>query len=411
MISLESYRKFLVVFAVAIFYTSVCDFTEPYGFNALKWIMVMGALTAPLLLHAVFENAYRLQPLIVWGLGYLMISIIWYFPAVQDDLAYRQLRLRFLSVIFLFLMLFIMNRPAEQRLARLCIAAGVLFGTALNVYEQFHPMTFSTVPGRSSGLYSNINQSGAALMLGMIVSQPALPKKLRLPFSLIAAVGIVTTFSRAAILGWIVVMGFWAIRGGLNVGQISRVLVTLALLFAFFTSSYWQGIQTKLEERGALNANVIERLHFFSQGDTADASAQEREAVAADAMSLFKQKPLLGWGTGAGTGRNLENYQVGPHNVYLAMMIDHGFLGALLLPLLLLATIWGCRKTLFDVAAPFVLFAALWGFFSHNVFEERYILLTVALVGAMIVSERRAAAPARAAIPAPAAPRPAGAFA
>src|SRR6476469_3349539 len=99
MINLEWYRKFLVFFAVAIFYTSFCDYTEHhYSFNPLKWMMIMGALTAPALLHAVMENKYRLQPLIVWGLGYLLVTIVWYFPAMQDDSDYRQLRLRFLSV-------------------------------------------------------------------------------------------------------------------------------------------------------------------------------------------------------------------------------------------------------------------------------------------------------------------------
>lgn len=401
MISLAWYRKFLVLFAVGIFYTSFADFTETHGVNALTWIMLMGALTAPVLLHAAFTSRYQWQPLIVWALGYLLISIVWYFPALQDASAYRQLRLRFLSMIFMCLMLFVFNRPEEQRFARYCVAAGVLVGVSTNIYELFHPMTFSPTPGRSMGLYSNINQSGCALMLGMIVSQPALPKRLRLPFSLIAAAGIVTTFSRGAILGWIVVMGFWAVRGGLRPAQIGRVLVVLGLLFGFFTSSYWQGVQLKLEERGAINADVLQRIKFFTQGNTSDDSAGERESVASAALRLFEEKPIFGWGTGTATGRNLENFDVGPHDIYLAMMVDHGFIGLFFLPLLLLAMAWGCRKGLIDIVIPSVLFLLLWGFFSHNVFEERYLLLNVGLVGAMVLSERRAAAPARAAKPAP----------
>lgn len=401
MISLEWYRKFLVLFAVGIFYTSFCDFTETHGVNALTWIMLMGALTAPVLLHAAFENRWRLQPLIVWALGYLLISIVWYFPALQDASAYRQMRLRFLSMIFMCLMLFIFNRPEEQRFARYCVAAGVLFGVAMNIYELFHPMTFSPTPGRSMGLYSNIDQTGGALMLGMIVSQPALPKRLQLPFSLITAAGIVTTFARASILGWILVMGFWTLRSGLRPAMIGRVLVVLMLLFGFFTSSYWQGVQTKLEARGALNASVFERLKFFSQGNASDASANERQAILAAAWELYREKPLLGWGTGTSTGRNLENFEVGPHNIYLALGIDHGVLGVFIVPLMLLAMAWGCRRKHFDIVAPMVMFILMWGFFSHTVLEERYLLLNVGLVGAMVLSERRAAKPIRVAEPAP----------
>jgi hypothetical protein len=409
MISLEWYRKFLALFAVAFFYTSFADFTEAHGVNALTWIMVLGGLTAPALIHAAFESRYRLQPLIVWALGYLLISIVWYFPALQDKLAYREMRLRFLSMIFLCLMLFIFNRPEEQRFARYCVAVGVLVGVGMNIYELFHPMTFSPVPGRSMGLYSNINQSGCALLLGMIVSQPVLPKRIRLPFSLIAAAGIVTTFSRGAILGWIVVMGFWAIRSGVSTAHLSRALVVLGLLLGFFSSSYWGGVQHKLEERGAINANVITRLQFFSKGNTDEGSAQERESIAGATWRIFAQHPWLGQGTGAQSGRPVPDYDVGPHNIYLAMMVDYGFLGAFLWPLMLLATAWGCRKKLLDIVAPFVIFGLMEGFFSHNIFSERYLLLTVALVASMVLSERRAAEPARAAVRVPAAPIFAGA--
>src|SRR6476469_5640854 len=120
MVNLEWYRKFLVIFAVAVFFTSACDYTEQYGVNALTWIMVMGALTAPVLLQAAFDvhSRYHWQPVLVWGLGYLLISAIWYFPANQSSADFRLLRLRFLSVIFLFLMLFVLSRPHDILLAR-----------------------------------------------------------------------------------------------------------------------------------------------------------------------------------------------------------------------------------------------------------------------------------------------------
>jgi hypothetical protein len=409
-VNLEWYRKFLVVFAVAIFFTSICDFTEQHGVNALTWIILMAVLTAPVLIQAVFDAHYRWQPVLVWGLGYLLISIIWYFPATQNALDFRQLRLRFLSVLFLFLMLFVFSRPRDILLARQAVAAAVLFDVSLTIYELFHPMTFSTLPGRSSALYSNVNQTGCALVLGMIVSKDVVPKRFRFPFCVLTGIGVVTTFSRSAIVGWILLMGYSAVRSGVSLTKIGQALVALGLVFAFFTSSTWQNMEHTLVERGALNGDVMQRLKFFSQGNTQDGSSVEREAVAAYAFNLFEQKPLLGWGTGV--GRDLEAFPVGAHNIYLALMIDHGVLGALLVPWLLLAVVWGCRRKVFDVAIPFVAFVALWGFFSHNVLEERYLLLTVALTASMVVQERRAAA-GRAEVSEPAqfAPGVMGAFA
>jgi len=388
-ISLEWYRKFLVVFSVAVFFTALSDYTEQFGFSPLKWIMAMGALTAPLLVMVGFEARFRWQPLFIWGLGYLLITVIWYYPGPQDATDFRLVRLRFLSVIFLCLMLFIFSRPGDVLLARQTVAAGVLLGVGLNIYEQFHPMTFSDVPGRSSGLYANINQSGCALMLGMILSKDIVPKRFRFLFCVLAGIGIVTTFSRAAMLGWILVMGFSVVRSGVDIRKISQALVALGLVFAFFSSAYWQHVSMGLEQRGALNASVVQRLQFFSQGDTQDASATERQAVAAYALHLFEQKPIFGWGTGA--GRNLEAFSVGTHNIYLNLMIDHGLVGVFIMPWLLLAIIWGCRRNVLDVAVPYVMFVILWGFFSHNVLEERYLLLTVALAGSMVFQERFAA--------------------
>lgn len=410
-INLEWYRKFLVIFSVAIFYTAVCDFTEQYGVNPLKWIMLMAALATPVLIQAAFDARYRWQPLLVWGLGYLLISVLWYYPAVQDSSDFRMLRLRFLSVIFLFLMLFVFSRPQDILLARRTIALGVLLGVGLNIYELFHPMTFSNIPGRSMGLYSNVNQSGCALMLGMILSKDVVPKRFRFLFCALAGIGIVTTFSRSAIVGWIVVMGYSAIRSGVSFRQISQALVGLGLVFAFFTSSYWQNIEHVLVERGTLTVDVMQRLQFFRHGDTADASSTEREAVASYALHVFEQKPLFGWGTGA--SRNPHAFPVGAHNVYLSLMVDHGVIGVFIVPWLLLATIWGCRRTTFDVAVPYVLFVILWGFFSHNVLEERFILATIALTASIVAQERLAARakPAAAVEPTRRVPTAVGAFA
>ena len=56
--------------------------------------------------------------------------------------------------LFLVLAMIVFSDIDEQRLAQKWIAGAVLLATALNIYELFNPLTFSTIPGRSSGLYS-----------------------------------------------------------------------------------------------------------------------------------------------------------------------------------------------------------------------------------------------------------------
>jgi hypothetical protein len=386
-LGVAQYRKFCVFAAVAVFFTNFANFTERWGFIPLYWVGVFGALLLPLLAGAATTSRLPVRPLMIWCAAFLAISIFWYFPSNQDAAAYQEVRTRCLSVIFLFLMLFLFSRPGDQHLASVAIVFAVLLGVGLNIYDLLHPLTFSKIPGRSSGLFENANQSGAGLMLGMILAYRVVPRPLRVPFVVVTGLGILTTFSRAAMIGWIVVVLFLAVRGGLGLRQPRVVFLLGALIVAFLYSPYWGHLETTLKQRGSLNLSDLQRLSFLSTGSTAgDDSADERKRVAEASWRLFEEKPITGHGTGASV--NIEGFAVSTHNMYLANMIDHGIIGLFILPSLLLATLWGLTRKTFDVAVPLVLFIAMWGFFSHNIFEERYILLSVALVASQVAAAR-----------------------
>src|SRR5262249_36169310 len=147
-------------------------------------------LTAPLLAFAVFNERLSIRPLMLWCGGYLLVSIAWFFPSRQDHIRYQEVQTRTLAVIVILLTLFLCAKPAEQRLAQVVVALTVLLSCGLNFYEVLHPLTFSKIPGRSSGLFENSNQSGAAIMLGMILGYGIVPRRLRVPFVAVAGLGI-----------------------------------------------------------------------------------------------------------------------------------------------------------------------------------------------------------------------------
>jgi O-antigen ligase len=326
------------------------------------------------------------RPLMIWGAGFLLVSIAWYFPSLQDATAYQEIQTRILSVIFLLLVLFFCSRPEEQRLARVWIALTTLFSVGLCIYEVFKPLTFSKIPGRSAALFENANQIGSALVLGLIVSYEVVPRKCRIPFVILIGIAVTSTFSRSAMMGWIIVVAFFAIRGGLGARQMRAILILATVVLGLLVSPFWGEMQMKLEERGVLDLENVQRLAFFSQGTTEDASANERMAVAHEAWRLYTERPLFGYGTG--WSRNIPGFDVGTHNIYLAHMVDHGVLGLFIVPLLLVAALWGVNKKTFDVWVPYAVFVLMWGLFSHNVLDERYILLSVSLVAAMVTSAR-----------------------
>jgi hypothetical protein len=76
------------------------------------------------------------------------------------------------------------------------------------------------------------------------------------------------------------------------------------------------------------------------------------------------------------------------------MLVDHGVTGFFVIPFLLLSVLWGLNRRSVDKAVPWLIFMLMWGMFSHNVLEERYILLAVALTASMVASNRTVAAEA-----------------
>ncbi len=81
-------------------------------------------------------------------------------------------------MIFILLISFLVARPEDQRLARIVVGCATLLIGRFEYQRSVHPLTFSKIPGRSSGLFENANQSGSAIMLGMILAYGVVPSRL-----------------------------------------------------------------------------------------------------------------------------------------------------------------------------------------------------------------------------------------
>ena len=389
MISLGSaYRKFLVIFAVGIFFTNIADFSIKYGLIPLVWIGLFAVVSAPAIMKGLTNSRIPIQPIIYWSAFYVAISILWYYHSPQDEFAFQEVQTRIVSVIFLVLALIVFNGTDMQRLAQKWIAGAVLLATALNIYELFNPMTFSTIPGRSSGLYNNVNQSGAALVLGLILSYHVIPDRFKMAF-----VGITCARRYPDLLPF----GHDRLDDG-------RRLFLRASRFPRPDPAA-RGPGSRLRRRARLAAlgrhpalartarrSDPERVRadpvFHRWQDVATTHRTNARPSPTRAWELFGERPVIGWGTGA--SRRIEGFDVGTHNIYLAMLVDHGVIGFFIIPFLLLSVLWGLNRKTIDLAAPWLIFMIMWGMFSHNVLEERYILLAVALMASMVAANQSA---------------------
>lgn len=309
--------------------------------------------------------------------------------ASSSDRVWEEFRTRVLSGLYIIVLLAIFSRKDAQRWTRRGIFIAVLFAVTLNLYELWYPLTFSSVRGRSAGLYVNPTQCGTALILGMIVSIGLLHQRYRILFALVVGVGVFVTFSRASAIAWFVSVFIMTLTRQIDIRR--SLIISFGVLTVILTvlMSQWDTVQYQLQDNGVLNRDVLARIALFSpSGNTnfEDDSAVERRMIAEIALESIAEEPLVGHGVGAS---RTWKYERSSHNQYLNMMVDHGVLGFILLPLLVLTITWRARGEAKQMAYCFSFFILYMGLFSHNLFEEKYILTIYALLAGIVLVSRK----------------------
>jgi O-antigen ligase len=272
--------------------------------------------------------------------------------------------------------------PQATKVVRKTLVIAVLIGVALNFYDLFYPMSFSQILGRSAGLYENPNMAGEALVLGMILSVTVLAPPYRGPFILLTGIGILSTFSRAGILTWVIgVAGLILIRG-ISLKDLLGSCFLGFVLAVLIVVPRWDDLLTTWQRTGVLNENVQERLEWFMDpSGVSDYSSWARKYVARQAWEKIAERPFLGNGTGSSYDAAIIPFP--PHNQYLSFMLDHGLIGVMIVPLLILAVTWGACGEGRRVAIIFACATLIQSLFTHSILNTSYSLILFSLMAAM----------------------------
>ncbi|MUL39001.1 hypothetical protein BWI75_22520 [Gloeocapsopsis sp. AAB1 = 1H9] len=380
------YQCALAIAAVAIFFSDA----DLYFFRSgqspapINIIFLFGGLSIPLLFSIFNRIKYFPSAFIVWVVGYITVSLLYFLIFLSSDVGYQELRLRVLSAIFIFIMLLIFSKyHVVQVWARYAILFVGALAVLNNIYELLNPLIFSGLndTGRPAGFYVDPNRSGCALVLSMIFSTEILPQKYRPYLISFIGLGILLTFSRGAILGWILVTLIFIKKRVISKHQIVYWLIAVGVLVVGlgFLSSEFVNINQ-------LPYGIRERLEWFENPTGSEHSADSRMDILIAGWQLFLQSPL--WGNGIAS--TIEwSFGISTHNMYLFYMTDHGFLGILILPLLVYAVTRNSRGESQYIALAFATFIILWGIFSHTVIEDRFILLSFALMATLSVTSQQ----------------------
>ncbi len=284
----------------------------------------------------------------------------------------RPLGLRLNALAFMLSCVLIFEGDNVLDFTKRAVALATLLAIAVNLYEVAYPGTFSAYSRRSAGLYVNPNESGMAIVFGCLIGLTALPKRCRELFLIAAGLGVAATFSREAMLAFLIVVVGASIGKAISCPRLLFMIAVGGVVFTTFD------IGMSLTDNGVLSEEHVSRLSMT----VSDSSARDRYRLAKKVLAKFEESPLLGNGFDT-AGYWADNQS---HNLYLSFMADHGIFGILLIPALVLS-LFRRSWNYYSFGAAFL----LWCLFDHNLFTDSFALITLAIQA----SELKAATPIR----------------
>ncbi len=383
------YQGFIAVTAILVFFTRLDIYLENHTpIIPLYWLIAFLVLSFPLFISLFKRLDCISTNVLLWSVGYIIASCI--SIVVQPKLPELQyLEDQYRTIVFLLLMLTIFSyHPLVYKWSKGTILSVTLLNVCMFIYEFFNPLAFHELqraPGRSSGFYDDSNTAGIAIILGMIFTIDMIKPKYRLFYTLLIFLGIAPTFSRGSIAGWVLVVGLLILTKVIPRYQMSLVLLFFIILISILSTQLNNLKYLKNADGTALfKEDTLARVEFlidpFAQKDDSQAS---RLHHIEDAWKKFEASPFIGNGLGGGQNSSITS-QVGKaqrsHNTYLDLMVEYGFLGALIFPLLLLSCVCQAQGIFQKQAIAFAIFMLMQGFFSHTLVSEFCSLIAYAIM-------------------------------
>ena len=400
---LVNYQSFLAIAAILVFFSDLSGIFTAYGIGVpLFWMIGFMFLATPLYPLIFKKLQYLPKSIFVWfGIYLAMTSVVVLFMPSSSAPLQQIMEDQIRSIIFVCLIMLIFSEHLiVQQYTRITILLVSIFNVLLLVAQFLKPTILQEVqdaPGRSGGFYIDPNMASCGLNMGLIFSISLIKPKYRLFYALFILMGNAVTFSRGGMACWLLIVLMFMALKILPVNQLP-LLIGSILVTATIVSSQVDNLafMTTPDGDALFKEGTIERVRFlanpFAEGEgIVEEEEDSRVLLVQLGWEKFSNSPWFGNGLGSGRHEGVKaDLDSAPrsHNIYLDRMIEYGFLGALIYPLLIFAAVWKAQGEHRKYALVFAVYALIWGLMSHTVFTNFFILTSITLM-AIITKQSR----------------------
>ncbi|MDP3265077.1 MAG: O-antigen ligase family protein [Tabrizicola sp.] len=309
-----------------------------------------------------------------------------------NDVDFTQIFPVFQFVVLTFGLLVAVADPGGRQISVAARWAIVVLGGSV-IFETIFPGALGADTARTGGFALNANIPGfiipALLALSLDFRRV---RTVDLVVMLVSLVAVICTLSRMgiAMLALVIaVYGFFhVLRGGSE--KKLRKLAFIALLVVGLTLLA-VGSLALLASSGQVDGEFQARIAVLLHGGDKVFNDPYRGPLLEYFVHLASQHPWAGYGTGATLMNAAASapLHLGPHNVYVRTWVDTGFVG-MALYLAFVASIIGLGILRRSVSAVTIgTLVALYGGFSHNVTDNKAVLILVGVtLGLSAMRER-----------------------
>jgi hypothetical protein len=372
---LSRYAKIVVVAMTALFYSGYAYTGVDLGLSIVRpwlWLLVFAGLTVPMNLSLI-RKRITFTPLLVWAYCLLAVMLLWSIIAPSPATAIDKIMAFGYFMVAVILTLAMLRTVAARKVATKAVFLVVIGSAVTNLVMAGMGAT------RPSGLYSNPNTSGYALVMGMIVTHTSVPSRYRFLFQIFVLSGVIVTESRASLVLWAVSVVLLYVMSPEKHHQNRWVVGTMVLLSLVVMSPVGNDLFDSMGE------SEEEESRLLSLGSPEELEDDSRVELVNLAFEEIREYPILGQGTGKATVIQ-NNREFGTHNMYLAMMMQFGVLGVIVMPALALVVL-GRRSPRWQLSVPFAVLLIIASFFNHNLLDQWHFGFMLAMVTVMTGTE------------------------